>query len=81
MNIVNFDTHQLVRDLRAQENSPEPAASVGEVLENVLSVTEVATKSDIERLELRIRAEVGVIKLMIAVIAASLMTLALKSFF
>jgi hypothetical protein len=81
MNIVNFDTRQFIRDMHAEEIQPEPAKGVGDVLKDVIDVTEVATKSDIERLELRIKAEMSIIKLMIGAIAAGVITLVLRSFF
>lgn len=81
MNIISFDNHQFMRDMQAQEIEPEPPKGIGNELKDVIEITEVATKSDIERLELRIKAEMSVMKLMIGAIAAGVITLVLKSLF
>jgi hypothetical protein len=67
--------------MQTQEIEPEPPKGIGNELKDVIEITEVATKSDIERLELRIKAEMSVMKLMIGAIAAGVITLVLKSLF
>jgi hypothetical protein len=46
-----------------------------------MSIAEIATKNDIEKLKLEIRADIAPLKWMIGVTAAGIISLVIKAFF
>jgi hypothetical protein len=88
MTTITFDTHQFIKDLQARGFNPEQAEGISDALKNVMIASEVATsndmrelRSDIEKLELRIKAELSALKWMVSVTVAGIVSLVLKTFF
>ena len=54
MTAVTFDTLQLVKDLEASGIRPQQAEAINKALKSVINASDVATKSDIKELELKI---------------------------
>jgi polyhydroxyalkanoate synthesis regulator phasin len=85
---ITFDTHQFVKDLQAKGFNPEQAEGISDALKNVMVASELATsddireiRSDIEKLELRVKAELSALKWMVSVAVAGIISIVLKTFF
>ncbi|GHU45046.1 hypothetical protein AGMMS50289_15160 [Betaproteobacteria bacterium] len=88
MTTITFDTLQLVQELEASGIKPQQAKAINNALKNVINAADVATHSDInevkteiEKLELRLRAEMNVTKWMSSATAAGVVALLMKTFF
>ncbi|MDR3220651.1 MAG: CCDC90 family protein [Candidatus Accumulibacter sp.] len=81
MAAVTFDTHEFIKDLQSKGFNPEQAEGISDALKKAFQITDVATKSDIDKLELKIQAQINPIKWMSGVAAAGIISLVLKTFF
>jgi hypothetical protein len=88
MTTVTFDTHEFIKRLEAKGFQTEQAEGVTEALKDALTVSEIATKADINELRLEfkaeiasVRAEVAPIKWMAGATIAGVITLIIKAFF
>jgi hypothetical protein len=88
MAAITFDTHEFIKDLQSKGFKPEQAEGISDALKNVMTIAEVATKNDIkevenkiDKLELKIQAQINPIKWMSGVAAAGIISLVLKTFF
>ena len=61
MSTVTFDTHQLVKELKAKGFSDDQAEGINDALKNALTVAEVATRRDLKELELNLTIKIGVL--------------------
>lgn len=81
MTTITFDTLKFVHRLR-DAGIPEPQAeAIAEAFKEASGEAEVATKRDIERLELKFEAEMRRVKWMLGLLLAGIMSLILKAFF
>ncbi|MDR1463185.1 MAG: CCDC90 family protein [Azoarcus sp.] len=85
---VVFDTLELVRKLQERGFPQSQAEGISDAFRDVMSVAEIATKHDVdalrvdvEKLDLRFQAEFKVLKWMIGVATAGIISLVFKSFF
>lgn len=62
MSAITFDTHQLVKELKAKGFSDSQAEGINDALKNALTVAEVATTRDIRESELRLEVKISDIK-------------------
>jgi len=76
MNTITFDTHQLIKELEAKGFSPSQAEGINDALKNALTVAEVATKRDLQELELRLTMKIGTL-----IVAALAFMVALQKIF
>jgi hypothetical protein len=81
MTTITFDTLQFSKKLQSKGFKSEQADAISETLQDVINVAEVATKNDLNKLELQLKAEMSVIKWMVGVASAGIASLVLKSFF
>lgn len=79
MTTVTFDTLQLVEKLKAAGIAPEHAEAVVRVI--VESQNELLTKTDLEIALAPIRTDLAVLKWMMGVLLAGVLSLILKTFF
>ncbi|MGQ0593798.1 MAG: DUF1640 domain-containing protein [Gammaproteobacteria bacterium] len=79
MTTVTFDTLQLVEKLKAAGIAPEQAEAVVRVI--VESQNELLTKTDLEIGLAPIRTDLAVLKWMMGVLLAGVLSLILKTFF
>jgi hypothetical protein len=68
MAVITFDTQELVNELRASGLPSEQAEAVVRTI--VKSHSELATKHDIERLELKLEAKFTLVQWMLGVVIA-----------
>ena len=61
MSAITFDTHQLVKELKAKGFSDDQAEGVNDALKNALTVSEVATRRDLKESELNLTIKIGVL--------------------
>ena len=61
MSTITFDTHQLVKELKAKGFSDDQAEGINDALKNALNVAEVATRRDWKELELNLTIKIGVL--------------------
>ncbi|MFZ4536066.1 hypothetical protein [Propionivibrio sp.] len=61
MSTITFDTHQLVKELKAKGFSDDQAEGINDALKNALNVAEVATRRDLKELELNLTIKIGVL--------------------
>jgi len=62
MSAITFDTHKFIQELKAADFTEKQAEAVVRAFRDAQGEAEVATKPDIERLELRLSAEMALIK-------------------
>jgi len=79
MTTVTFDTLQLVDKLKAAGFAPEQAEAVVRVI--VDSQNQLLTKTDLEIALSSIRTDLAVLKWMMGVLLAGVLSLILKTFF
>jgi hypothetical protein len=63
MTAITFDTHQLVKELKARGFSDDQAEGINDALKNALTVAEVATRRDLKELEEATRRDIKVLEL------------------
>jgi hypothetical protein len=80
MSAVTFDTHQFVKTLVNKGFKTEQAEGISEALKDAMTVAEIATRHDIESLELKFRAEIAPLKWASYFSAAGIFALIAKSF-
>jgi hypothetical protein len=78
---ITFDTLKLVHRLKESGMPEAQAEAVAEAFREASGEAELATKRDIERLELRMEGELRLVKSMVGATFAGVVALILKSFF
>jgi hypothetical protein len=78
---ITFDTLKLVHRLEESGMPEAQAEAIAEAFREASSEAELATKRDIERLELRMEGEFRLVKWMVGSTFAGVVALILKSFF
>jgi len=78
---ITFDTLKFVRRLKDSGIPEAQAEAVAEAFKEASGEAELATKQDIERLELRMDGEFRLVKWMLGATFAGIVALILKSFF
>jgi len=78
---ITFDTHDFITKLEGRGFTVEQATGISDALKEVIGNTDLATKTDLEKTELRIRAEIAPLKWMSGVAVAGIISLMLKAFF
>ncbi|GHT92622.1 hypothetical protein AGMMS49545_10470 [Betaproteobacteria bacterium] len=83
MTTVTFDTLQFSKKLQARGFKAEQAEGISETLQEVINVAEVATKNDLtkndlNRLEMKLEAQLSVLKWMIGVSTTGIIALVLN---
>lgn len=63
MSTITFDTHQLVKELKAKGFSDDQAEGINDALKNALTVAEVATRRDLKELEAATRRDIKELEL------------------
>src|SRR5260363_143824 len=88
MTLAAFDTHKFVRTLKGAGFNEKQAEALTDAVRESQAFSEVATKSDLRELELRIEAkfvnvdgELKFLKWILGFIAAGVASLVLKAFF
>ena len=88
MTTVTFDTHKFVKTLEAAGLPEQQAEAISSAVRDAQDHAEMASKSDLKEIELRLDArfeklngEMTLIKWMLGLIVAGTATLILKSFF
>jgi hypothetical protein len=87
MAAVTFDTHEFVKKLKSAGFSESQAEAVGEAQSDSLAQaldSQLATKADVSRLELKLTQHEGefkLIKWMLGIILGVVIALVLKAFF
>ncbi|MFZ4539466.1 hypothetical protein [Propionivibrio sp.] len=61
MSTITFDTHQLVKELKANGFSDDQAEGINDALKNALNVADVATRRGLKALELNLTIKIGVL--------------------
>jgi hypothetical protein len=80
MGSITFDTHEFIKDLQTKGFKPEQAEGISDALKKTFTVAEIATKSDIERLNFQIQAQISPLKWMAGASVAGILSLILKTF-
>jgi hypothetical protein len=80
MSGITFDTHEFIKDAQTKGFKPEQAEGISDALKKAFTVAEVATKADIERLNLQIQAQINPVKWMAGASVAGIFSLVLKAF-
>jgi hypothetical protein len=78
---ITFDTLKFVHRLKESGMPEAQAVAIAEAFREASSEAELATKRDIERLELRMEGELWIVKWMVGATFAGVVALILKSFF
>jgi len=78
---ITFDTLKFIRRLKDSGIPEAQAEAVAEAFKEASSEVELATKQDIERLELRMDGKFRLIKWMLSATFAGIVALILKGFF
>jgi len=78
---ITFDTLKFVRRLKDSGIPEAQAEAVAEAFKEASGEAELATKQDIERLELRMDGEFRLVKWMVGATFAGIVALILKGFF
>jgi len=78
---ITFDTLKFVRRLKDSGIPEAQAEAVAEAFKEASGEAELATKQDIERLELRMDGEFRLVKWMLSATFAGIVALILKGFF
>ena len=80
---ITFDTHQFIKSLKTAGFEENQAEALAEALKNVqqLSVENLATKSDVKELEMKLSAEINLLKWMLGFVLAGILSLIAKAFF
>ncbi len=83
MTSIVFDTHALVKKLKAAGVPESQAEAQVEVLASALSTNldELASKRDLNELETRLNGELKLIKWMLGLLLGGVLALILKTFF
>jgi hypothetical protein len=78
MTSVTFDTHAFIKELEDKGFTSAQAEGINEAFKDAFQVADVATKSDIEKLELKLRAEIAPLKWMYVATKSDIEKLELK---
>lgn len=78
---ITFDTHEFIKTLEEAGFDEKQAEAVARAFKTAQHEAEVATKSDIERLELKLEGEMKLVKWMLAVVIAAEVIPLLGKFF
>lgn len=83
MATITFDTLKLVKKLRGAGFNEEQAEAVAEALKEAhqTGVEDLATKHDLKELELKVMAEINLLKWMMGFVLVGIVSLVLKAFF
>lgn len=83
MATITFDTVKLVKKLRGAGFNEEQAEAVAEALKEAhqTGVEDLATKHDLKELELKVMAEINLLKWMMGFVLVGIVSLVLKAFF
>jgi hypothetical protein len=81
MTTITFDTLKFVHRLRDAGIPESQAEAIAEAFKEASGEAEVATKRDVERPELKFDAEMRLVKWMLGLLLAGVMSLILKAFF
>ncbi|MDR1849745.1 MAG: CCDC90 family protein [Zoogloeaceae bacterium] len=81
MTATTFDTLEFVKTLEAKGFKKDQAEGLSAAMKQTFNSSDIATKNDIEKLELRIRADIAPLKWMTGVTVAGVISLIIKSFF
>jgi hypothetical protein len=83
MATITFDTLKFVKQLKAAGFAEDQAEALSEAFKDSqeTTISDLATKSDLKELEIRINGELKLIRWMIGFVLAGIAALILKSFF
>lgn len=83
MATIVFDTHKFVKKLKESGFNEVQAEALSEALKEAQqsSVENLATKTDLRELELRLTGEITLLKWMMGFVLAGIVSLVLKAFF
>jgi len=81
MATITFDTHKFIRKLRDAGLAEQQAEAFAEAFQEAQAEAELATKNDIQRLEIKFDGEMRLIRWMLGILIAGVLSLVLKTFF
>ena len=83
MNAITFDTLKFAKRLKESGIPPEQAEAQAEALADAFETSskEVATKADLRELELKITNQLTLLKWMVGIMLAGVVSLVMKTFF
>lgn len=77
MTTITFDTHQLVKELKAKGFSNDQAEGINDALKNAMTVAEVATRRDLNELETNLKHQLKEMELRLTMKIGTLIVAAL----